>query len=343
MTYKIAVGGASSLLGRELKDALGESALAGSNFVLLDETEAQGQLDQIGDEVTVIQAIGDGSFDGVDFTFFTGNRELTERYWKMALAAGSTVLDLTGALDEEPGVLVRSPWIPASDASPDLLTQAVVPASAGALSLALVLSRLTEVAEVRFVSATVMQPASEFGKDGLDELHQQTVSLLSFQTMPQTVFDTQASFNNLANLGEGAPVSLASCEARLRRHYAALAGNQLPELRLQLIQAPVFHGLTFSVCVELDRPLPLPILEDALGGDHLDLVLEETDSPSNIAAIGQNDVLVWLKPEPPVARSSGETSRFWLWMATDNLRMAALNAVDCALDLRRLRPQGQVQ
>ena len=343
MTYKIAVGGASSLLGRELKDALGESALAGSNFVLLDETEAQGQLDQIGDEVTVIQAIGDGSFDGVDFTFFTGNRELTERYWKMALAAGSTVLDLTGALDEEPGVLVRSPWIPASDASPDLLTQAVVPASAGALSLALVLSRLTEVAEVRLVSATVMQPASEFGKDGLDELHQQTVSLLSFQTMPQTVFDAQASFNNLANLGEGAPVSLASCEARLRRHYAALAGNQLPELRLQLIQAPVFHGLTFSVCVELDRPLPLPILEDALGGDHLDLVLEETDSPSNIAAIGQNDVLVWLKPEPPVARSSGETSRFWLWMATDNLRMAALNAVDCALDLRRLRPQGQVQ
>jgi len=72
-------------------------------------------------------------------------------------------------------------------------------------------------------------------------------------------------------------------------------------------------------------------------------VLEETDSPSNLAAAGQNDVLVWLKPEPPVDRLSGETKRFWLWAASDNLRLSAQNAVECALDLRRLRPHGQVQ
>jgi aspartate-semialdehyde dehydrogenase len=33
----------------------------------------------------------------------------------------------------------------------------------------------------------------------------------------------------------------------------------------------------------------------------------------------------------------------WLWAASDNLRMQAQNAVECALDLRRLRPQGTVQ
>jgi aspartate-semialdehyde dehydrogenase len=33
----------------------------------------------------------------------------------------------------------------------------------------------------------------------------------------------------------------------------------------------------------------------------------------------------------------------WLWAASDNLRMYAQNAVECALDLRRLRPQGTVQ
>jgi aspartate-semialdehyde dehydrogenase len=51
--YKIAIAGASTLLGRELKEALSESPLAASNFVLLDEEEAQGQLDQVGDEVTL--------------------------------------------------------------------------------------------------------------------------------------------------------------------------------------------------------------------------------------------------------------------------------------------------
>ena len=41
-------------------------------------------------------------------------------------------------------------------------------------------------------------------------------------------------------------------EARVRRHYAALAGNRWPALALQVIQAPVFHGHTFSMFVELE-------------------------------------------------------------------------------------------
>jgi len=71
-------------------------------------------------------------------------------------------------------------------------------------------------------------------------------------------------------------------------------------------------------------------------------VLEDTDSPSNLAATGQNDVLVRLRPEQ-LARNSTQASRLWLWAAADNLRLNAQNAVECALDLRRLRPQGTVQ
>ena len=341
--YRVALVGASSLLAKELKECLTESPLAGANFLLLDVEEAQGLLEQVGDEVTVVQVIGENSFDEVDFTFFAGSEELTRRYWRHALRAGSTVLDMTETLDEEPGVLVRAPWLSEGVGSPDLLTKAVVPANAAALALALMLDRLQEVAEIRFAAATVLQPASEYGKEGLDELHQQTVSLLSFQNMPRAIFDTQVAYNTLASFGESATANLAKAEDRVRRHYAALAGDRLPELRLQLIHAPVFHGHTFSICIELERAVPLASIEDALGGEHLDLVLEETDSPSNLAAAGQNDVLVWLKPEPPVDRLSGETSRFWLWAASDNLRLAAQNAVECALDMRRLRPLGKVQ
>jgi len=341
--YKIALVGASSLLAKELKECLTESPLAAASFVLLDLEEAHGQLDQVGDEVTVVQVIGDNSFEGMDFTFFAGSEELTRRYWRHALRAGSSVLDMTGVLEGEPGVLVRSPWLQDNLSSPDLLTKAIVPANPAALALALMLDRLQEVAEIRFAAATVLQPASEYGKEGLDELHQQTVSLLSFQNMPRAIFDTQAAYNTMSNFGENATANLARAEDRIRRHYALLAGNRLPDLRLQVIHAPVFHGQTFSICIELAEPIPLSTIEDALGGDHLDLVLEETDSPSNLAAAGQNDVLIWLKPEPPVDRLTGETSRFWLWAASDNLRLAALNAVECALDLRRLRPHGQVQ
>jgi len=345
--YKIAIAGASTLVGREVKDALSESPLAAANFVLLDDEEAQGQLDQVGDEITFVQAISPDAFEHVDFTFFCGAEELTRKYWRNALRSGSTVLDLSGALDQETGVVVRAPWLNsecsnAASAVVDLFTPAVVPAHPAALALAAVLEQLQQTVPARTVFVTLLEPASEFGRAALDELHQQTVSLLSFQGLPRELYDTQAAYNLLAGLGEGAKVNLAAVEARVRRHYSALSQGRWPALALQVIHAPVFHGQTFSIGIEMEHAVEISALEEALSGGHLDLVLEETDSPSNLAATGQNDVLVRLRPEAG-ARNSAQTSRFWLWVASDNLRLQAQNAVECALDLRRLRPQGTVQ
>ncbi len=359
--YKIAIAGASTLVGRELKEALSDSPLTASGFLLLDEQEAQGQLDQVGDEVTVVQAIAPDTFERVDFTFFCGAEDMTRKHWREALRSGSTVLDLSGALDQEPGVVVRAPWLDfdglgSDTAAVDLYTPAVVPAHPAALALALVLERLQQAAPVRGAFATLLQPASEFGRAGMDELHQQTVSLLSFQGLPRDFYDAQTAYNLLSGLGEAAKVSLSTIEARIRRHYAALSAGRWPALALQVIHTPVFHGHTFSIAIELERPVEIAALEDVLSGGHLDLVLEDTDSPSNLAATGQDDVLVRVRPElnpAPGARSSSphsssphsssQVSRLWLWAASDNLRLQAQNAVACALDLRRLRPQGTVQ
>jgi len=339
--YKIAIAGASTLLGKELKDAISDSTLATATFTLLDEQTAQGQLEQVGDEVTFVQPILSDAFDKMDFTFFCGSEDLTRKHWASALRAGSTVLDLSGALDQEPGVLVRAPWLAGDTGAGDLFTPAVVPAHPAAIALAMLMERLRP-AMPRFIAATLLAPASEFGSDAMDELHQQTVNLLSFQTLPKAVYDAQAAYNMLSGMGESAHLSLPRLEARIRRHYEALGGGRLPALALQAIAAPVFHGHTFSIAIELERPVDIAALEEALSGDRVDLVLEDTDSPSNLSATGQNDVLVRLRPILE-GRNPSQVTRFWLWAASDNLRMYAQNAVDCALDLRRLRPQGTVQ
>jgi aspartate-semialdehyde dehydrogenase len=176
----------------------------------------------------------------------------------------------------------------------------------------------------------------------MDELHQQTVNLLNFQAVPDGIYDAQVAFNLLAGMGEEAAVSLPLVEARIRRQYEALTAGRGTSLAIQVIHAPVFHGLTFSIAIELERAVEIVALEEALTGEHIELVLEDTDSPSNLAATGQNDVLVRLRPEL-LGRNSNQASRLWLWAAADNLRLNAQNAVQCALDLRRLRPQGTVQ
>lgn len=340
--YKIAIAGASSLLGRELKDVLADSPLAACEIVLFDEEETRGQLEQVGDEVAVIQSIGVDAFDRVDFTFFCGSEALTRHHWQQAVRSGSTVLDLTGALDQETGVLVRASWLGAETSAVDLFTPAVVPAHPAAVALVLLLRRVQQAAPIRFAAATVLAPSSEFGRAAMDELHRQTVNLLNFQSLPRAIYDAQAAFNLLCGMGEEARASLSTLEDRIRRHYEALTGGCGSSLAVQIVHAPVFHGLTFSIAIELDHPVENASLEEALAGERVELVLEDTDSPSNLAITGQDEVHVRLRTEP-LGRNTNQAQRLWLWAAADNLRLNAQNAVQCALDLRRLRPQGTVQ
>jgi aspartate-semialdehyde dehydrogenase len=343
-SYRIAIVGAASIRGKQLTEALSESIFAAAEFVLMDDKEASGQLEEVGDEVTFIHPITAESFERIDFTFFSGNEESTRLHWPAAQRAGSSIVDLSGALEGEAGVLVRAPWLQEAmgetAAAPTLQTPAVVSAHPASLSLALMLERMQRMGAIRNVSATVMEPASEYGRDGLDELHQQTVSLLSFQSVPTDVYDVQVAFNTVASFGESAKVKLAEREARIRRHYALLSGGRLPRLSLQLIHVPVFHGYTHSVSIEYEKPVALAEVEATLSAPHLELATGDADAPGNLHSIGDQEISVRVRSSEETASYSHQ---FWLWASADNLELSALNAVECAQELRKLRPLGKVQ
>jgi len=347
--HRIGIVGASSLAGKELNDELSESLLAASDFVLLDDEEATGQVTAVGDEISFIQKLDAASFEGMDFAFFTGDVDVTKTQWQSARKAGASIIDLTYALEREKDVLVRAPWVEEAlggdgqpdVAVPDLNTPAVVAAHPASVMLALVAARLKAKLALTSVAATVMEPASEHGRLAMDELHQQTVNLLSFQALPKEQYDAQVSFNLLPALGEAAKIRFAATERRIAEQYAALSAGRLPELALQLVHAPVFHGYVASVLIDLAETATVPQVERALAGAHVDVVGEESDPPSNLSAAGQENILV--RVTSGAGNGSAEGRRFWLWIAADNLKLAARNAVACALELGRLRPQGKVQ
>ena len=342
---RIAIVGAGTLRGKELAEAIEESPLAAAELLLMDEDAALGQLEAVGDEVAIVQKIEPDSFERVDFVFFAGSVAQTRKYWRQAVGAHASIIDLTGAIEEEPGVLVASPWVRdaienSATPAPDLHTPALVPAQIAATVLGLLLARLQDLGAVTSAWATVLEPASEHGRAAVDELHQQTVTLLNFQSMPKEVFDMQVAFNLTPAFGEAAQVDLPAVEVRIRRHYAWLSGGRLPELSVQLIQAPAFHGYGVSLGVELERAVALDHLEAALSGDHVDVVLGDGDAPSNLSCAGQEDVLLRIRQADP---SQALARRFWLWATFDNLKLGSLSALACAAELSRLRPQGKVQ
>src|SRR5271154_1748651 len=92
---RVAIVGASSLRGRELKLVLEERNFPASDIVLLDEPALAGTLTEAGGEPTFIRALSEDSFEDARFVFFAGSQQDAVRNWPSAQSSGATVIDLT--------------------------------------------------------------------------------------------------------------------------------------------------------------------------------------------------------------------------------------------------------
>ncbi|HXX26914.1 MAG TPA: Asd/ArgC dimerization domain-containing protein [Terriglobales bacterium] len=338
--FRVAIVGGATLKGKEIAEMLEARNFPFAGIKLLDDDESLGQLEAVGDEVTFIQKVRADEFRRLDVTFFASDPECTRNTWELARAEGSAIVDLSFALEDEPEATVRSPWIERQLGKPfipEFEPGPSVVAHPAAVILGLLALRVHKALPLRQITATVFEPASEHGQKGLDELHEQTVNLLSFQPIPKTIFDTQVAFNLVAQYGERAGSALATVERRIVDHYRRIAGKHAPRLSLLLIQAPVFHGYALALHVETDQAVDVGLIGQALAGDHVNLVVGAENAPSNVNAAGQADVQVSVLPD------AGQPKAFWLWAAADNLRIAAATAVECAENILISRPRGKIQ
>jgi aspartate-semialdehyde dehydrogenase len=339
-SYRLAIVGAGTLKGKEVADVLNDRNFPSLDVKLLDDDESLGKLEAVGDEVTFIQSVRTEQFQSVDFAFFSGDGDTTRKYWKVARDAGSAIVDLSHALEDEPDAAVRSPWIERQRGQawvPELQPAPAVVAHPAAIVLALLLLRAQKVGQVKRAVATVFEPASEHGQKGMDELHEQTVNLLSFQQLPKKIFDAQVAFNMLARYGELSVPALATVERRVLQHYRRIAGKDAPVPSLLMLQAPIFHGHALAVHVDLGQVADLESISQGLAGEHVTLTQGADDAPTNVNAAGQNDIQV------SVAADASQPNGFWLWAASDNLRVAAATAVECAESMAATRPRGKIQ
>ncbi len=338
--FRVAIIGAATLKGRELKDVLTDRNFPTQDIRLLDDEESLGQLEAVGEEPTFIQSVLPEHLENTDFTFFAADENFTRNTWEMARQSGSDIVDLSYALENEKGVPLRAPWIERElGKSPTLEfgQAAVTIAHPAAVVLALLLLRAQKIGPISRAVTTVLEPASEHGKRGMDELHEQTVNLLSFQQMPKAVFDAQVAFNLLDRYGEGSKPSLHATEARILRHFQHIVQNAVAVPSLMLVQAPIFHGHAFTLYIEMEQAAQTEELMAALSGDHVEVLQEAAESPSNVNAAGQEAVQI------TVRRDEQRDKAFWIWAASDNLRIAALTAAEAAESMIASRPRGTVQ
>jgi len=185
--------------------------------------------------------------------------------------------------------------------------------------IARVIHRLHRTIGVRSATVTVLEPASERGKSGVDELQEQTVSLLNFQNVENKVFLGQLSFNVL-------PESNASLrtEERVVRQLGELLGKAVPVPAVTAVQAPVFHSHSFSMFMQLQQEPEPGAVRKAFADDSSFVLHDVNDEPSPVSIVGTHGIHIGRIQETAVPGTVG------LFMVADNLRIAASNAIRTA-------------
>ena len=321
----VALVGEDTMLGRELKEVLEARA----PYLEIEPYAASGEgiFTERDGESIYVKPLDAGSANGKAAILVAGSPEGAVKAYETVKQAGGTplVIDCTGVLENRPEARVLAPLLE-EPKTPE--TWLLVTAHPAAIALSLVMARLSRYRSMQSLVINIFEPASERGKPGLTELHQQTAGLLAFKSLDKEVFDAQLAFNLLPRYGEGAPVSLGQVEQRIEREVATLLSRQttgvsIPLPSIRLVQAPVFHGYSLSLWVDFKSDIKVQEIEEALATAQIEVRRSSETAPDNAGVAGQSGMTAG-----DIRLDRNNSRAVWIWVALDNLRLVADGAID---------------
>ncbi len=322
--YRLAIVNPLTLTGNEVKSLLHDRGIPYQKIALLSSLEEEkGALTDVDQEPAVVQEINDEELEGLDLVFFCGDGALNRPWIEKREDLGFVAVDLSQPPSGVDGIPVVAGIN--DQVIPDR-SSAIISPHPIATPLSILLNRLREDVSIELCVATAIQPASEFGQAGIDELMQQTVSVFNVQSVPQAIFQRQLAFN-LFPAGEAVrDAAVVTSQVKSITGFGTLA--------LSIIQGTLFHGHSFSIFLRAPDATAEGLLTALGSHESIDSGLPD-ETFSTVDAAGRDQVLVSAVREDPEVRGG-----FWIWMVSDNLRRgSSLNAVLVAeAVLGRIKP-----
>lgn len=325
-TYSVGIVGAG-VVAQQIAESLVERAFPLSSLRVFGDEGIVGSTIEVGPDSYGVEML-DERMRNLELVFLTREAAWGERDVESLVLSGATVIDCSGRYARELDVPLVVPECNAEAMAESRGRQIIASPDAVAVALSVVLAPLVAQAGVRRVVATCLEPVSEAGAAGIEELSRQTVELLQGQSTEAEVFPARICFNVLPRVGEigasGDAVGEEQSAWQVRRILA------LPEMAITLsrICVPMFYGLGIALNVELETPMDqieaTDLLRSAPG-----LVATSADEEEDLSvgdAVGQDATLV-----SRVRTDRSTENALNIWIACDNGRKgSAVNAVQIA-------------
>ncbi len=329
MGYRIAVMGATGAVGRETLKTLAERNFPASEVIALASARSVGREISYG-EKTVLKVRNLETFDfaGTDLVFGAAGSSVSAVHAPRAAAAGAIVIDKTSQFRMEPDVPLVVPEV-----NPQALAQVrrrgiIAVPNCSTIQMVLALKPLHAIARIKRVVVATYQATSGAGKDGMDELFNQTRGV--FVNDPPTIeqFTKPIAFNCIPHIDKFMDDGQTKEEWKMAVETRKILDPDI-QVIATCVRVPVFVGHAEAIHVEFETPITEKQAWDAWRGQEGLTVLDHREDggyATQSETAGEDPVFVSrLRRDPTVPHGLA------FWCVADNLRKgAALNAVQIA-------------
>jgi aspartate-semialdehyde dehydrogenase len=342
VSFRVAIAGATGVVGQEFLRLLEERAFPISDLRLMASARSAGRTMAFGGNDIVVEDLEQADFRGVDVAFFSAGSERADEA-RRAAREGALVIDNSSAFRMDPDVPLVVPQV-----NPDAALShkgIIANPNCSTILMVMVLAPLERARRIRRIVVSTYQAVSGSGAAGLTELKQQAEAERLGEPLQATIYP-QAIFGNaipfVQSFDEG---GLTTEEWKMVRETRRILGR--PELAISCtcVRIPVHRAHSEAVNIEFESELDVDEARALLAAAPGIRVVDAPDQlaadphaayPTPRDAEGQDDVLVGR-----IRRDPSHPCALDLWLTGDQIRKgAALNAVEiaeCVLDVMPVR------
>ena len=326
---RVAVLGATGLVGREMLFTLEQRGFPVSELVPLASPKSEGRVIKFHGKDVTVRAVNEDSFKGVDIALFSAGGKTSKQWAPVAAASGAVVIDNSSAWRMDDDVPLVVPEINACDIAQASKKNIIANPNCSTIQAVLALYPLHKAAGLKYVNISTYQSVAGTGRAAIESLRDGAKAAIKGEPYSDDVYPHPIAFNLLPQIGAFDDEGISEEEWKMVNESRKIM--HIPGLRVSgiTVRVPVFRCHGESVTAQFER---------AISPDEARAVLKEApgiivrDDPKNgeypmpIDIAGTDAVSVGR-----IRRDTGLDNALAMWVVGDNLRKgAALNAVQIA-------------
>ena len=334
MGYKIAVIGATGNVGREILRILDQRNFPADEVVALASARSVGREVSFGEKkILKVQDLATYDFKGTHIALSSPGAKVSAEHSPRAAAAGCVVVDNTSHFRMDPDIPLVVPEV-----NPEAIGQykkrhIIANPNCSTIQMVVALKPLHTLGKIKRVVVSTYQSVSGAGKEGMDELYDQTKSVFVHEAVPPKKFPKPIAFNLIPQIDVFMEDGSTKEEWKMVVETAKILDPDIA-VHATCVRVPVFIGHSETVNVQFERPVSVEEATKALKQAPGIEVIDDR-CPGGYATpvdcAGEDAVFISRIRQDPTAPNT-----LSFWCVSDNLRKgAALNAVQIAEELIR--------